>query len=99
EYQNEVGKQTCNRCEIGYYQDEPGSPRCVLCPSGTTLGLGSVSLADCGCEAGFIDQADDGNLSCLPCGSGLDCPALGSVTSLGSGSSPLGINFVPKVKE
>ncbi|CAE7834478.1 unnamed protein product, partial [Symbiodinium sp. CCMP2592] len=99
EYQSEVGKQACNRCEIGYYQDEPGSPLCVVCPSGTTLGLGSVSLADCGCEAGFIDQAGDGNLSCLPCGPGLDCPALGSLTSLESGSSPLGINFVPKVKK
>ncbi|CAE7233751.1 unnamed protein product [Symbiodinium natans] len=100
EFQANTGSKACDRCDIGSYQDRAGSPSCVVCPDGsTTLGLGSISSADCGCEAGFIDQAGDGNSSCVSCGLGLSCPALGSIVGLSSGSSPLGEQFVPEVQK
>ena len=72
EYQNSSGSQSCLRCDIGFYQDRRGSPTCRQCPGGTTLGFGSVSLADCGCKAGFINvESGIDNLSCVECGEGL----------------------------
>ncbi|CAE7346983.1 unnamed protein product [Symbiodinium natans] len=96
--QNNSGSQACNRCKIGEYQDEPGSSTCKVCPGGTTLGLGSLSLEDCGCPRGFIDaSASTTNLSCVECGEGLDCPALATLRGLVSGSSDLGPEFVASI--
>ncbi|CAE7627877.1 unnamed protein product [Symbiodinium sp. CCMP2456] len=100
EYQNSSGSQSCLRCDIGFYQDRRGSSTCRQCPGGTTLGFGSVSLADCGCKAGFINvESGIDNLSCVECGEGLVCPALASRESLLSGTSALGEQFVPKLLE
>ena len=71
--QNNSGSQDCNRCRIGEYQDEPGSSSCKPCSGGTTLGLGSTTLQDCGCPTGFIDASEStANLSCIGCGEGRD---------------------------
>ena len=100
EYQNNSGSQSCNRCDIGQYQDQKGSSWCHSCDGGTTLGFGSISRADCGCPAGYINvESNASNLSCVECGEGFDCPALSTLTSLISGSSTLGDQFVPSVRE
>ena len=97
EHQNFSGSDNCNRCEIGKYQDRRGSALCDVCPPGSiTLGLGSVSPSDCGCKAGFIDK---GNLTCVECGEGLECPALATVASLQTGTAELGEDFVPYIRE
>ncbi|CAE7564923.1 unnamed protein product [Symbiodinium sp. CCMP2592] len=98
EFQDKSGSKSCVRCNISYYQDQLGSVQCKPCPSGTTLGFGSVSVADCGCEAGFINTASSpGSLKCTECGEGLRCPVIGAVDALVTGTAELGESFVPEV--
>ena len=101
EYQNLPGSHSCNRCNVGEYQDQTGAHTCLPCPgSGTTLGFGSVSLADCGCPAGFLHVGESlENLTCAECGEGLECPILSTLSSLVSGDSDLGRQFVATVRE
>ncbi|CAE7832841.1 unnamed protein product, partial [Symbiodinium sp. KB8] len=96
EYQDVAGSQTCKRCGIGTYQDETGSTGCKNCTSGTTtVGLGSISELDCGCPAGQINIATEGTAVCIVCQAGMQCPPLSSGTSLFSGASDLGKDYIP----
>ena len=75
EYQDLTGQVACKRCPISTYQDDKGQTECKACGSGTTtLGLGGVSAADCGCKEGFIDASGPGEeMACTSCGEGLVC--------------------------
>lgn len=88
-HQDETGSVGCNRCPIGEYQDEEGQRTCKACPLGaTTLLLGSNSILDCGCKVGFINTAPSiGQLKCVACGEGMDCPFSSSLASLQSGAA------------
>ncbi|CAK9075314.1 unnamed protein product [Durusdinium trenchii] len=100
EYQDEIGSKTCKRCEIGLYQDELGAEVCKSCPaSTTTLGLGSVSQKDCGCEEHNINIDVSGSYNCVPCSEGLTCPLKSTLVDLQSGASYLGQQYTPKVQE
>ena len=86
--QNNTGSSACNRCPVGQYQDVKGSSLCKACPAhATTALLGSVSVSDCGCQEGFINIADvaQGEMLCVPCGEGLECPFSSSIQTLQSG--------------
>eukprot|EP00438_Fugacium_kawagutii_P021508 Skav212734 [mRNA] locus=scaffold1199:8100:15521:+ [translate_table: standard] len=99
EYQDEIGQQFCKRCDLGLYQDEEGGPTCKTCPDNSrTLQKGSFSFTDCGCEEGYIDVATQaGTLMCVECQIGLDCPLMGTKSSLETGEHPLGPGYVPNV--
>ncbi|CAE7581088.1 unnamed protein product [Symbiodinium sp. CCMP2592] len=100
EFQNLKGSKTCKRCGIGTYQDQTGSMHCNNCTNDTTtVGLGSISEADCGCPAGRINIATDADTTavCVLCQAGMQCPGLSSRESLVRGTSQLGEDFVPKV--
>eukprot|EP00438_Fugacium_kawagutii_P010569 Skav229156 [mRNA] locus=scaffold622:70590:100723:- [translate_table: standard] len=111
EYQDELGQQFCKRCDLGDYQDEEGGAVCKECPlNSRTLQKGSFSFTDCGCEAGYIDVAQNagsrclmksaaGELSCIECQTGLSCPVMGTYNSLINGSHPLGKEYLPTVSE
>ena len=98
EFQAAEGATICSRCGRGNFSDDRGMSSCRSCPSGTvTLGLGSISESDCGCERGAMKVEDLEGDSCAPCGEGLDCPFDSTVASLRSGTAALGENFVPKL--
>lgn len=98
-YQNETASLSCNRCPVGEYQDVEGGSLCKMCPPGTsTRLLGSVSISDCGCEAGSINIAS-GAFDCVPCMPGLDCPFSSTLEDLKSGRSSDGPDFVPRIRE
>ncbi len=85
-YQNKTGSISCSRCAAGEYQDQKGSIACKPCPAyARTALLGSDSISDCGCEDGFINTAENGDLHCVPCGEGLECPFASSTQTLQSG--------------
>ena len=90
----------CAPCAPGSYQDEHGQVSCKPCPDGTTtLLLGVKTGADCGCAMGTIDVANDISQAaiCHPCSDGLTCPILSTLDILQSGTSPIGVDFVPKI--
>ena len=69
-------------------RSQEGSNDCKMCPAGTSTGLlGSVSMSDCGCKAGFINIGDNGTFNCVPCSEGLDCPLASRIEDLKSGQS------------
>lgn len=99
-YQNETASLSCNRCPVGAYQDVEGGSLCKMCPPGTsTRLLGSVSISDCGCEAGSINIAKSGTFECVRCMSGLDCPFSSTLEDLKSGQSSNGPDFVPRIRK
>ena len=91
-YQNETGSIGCSRCPLGWHQEAEGSRNCVQCSAGaTTQILGSTSVSDCGCEAGSINVAENGEeVQCIPCGEGVSCPFSSSLETLKSGQSSQG---------
>jgi len=99
-FQNETGSIACSRCPLGWHQEAEGSRNCVQCSAGaTTQILGSTSGSDCGCEAGSINVAENGEeLQCIPCGEGLSCPFSSSLETFKSGQSSQG-GVVPTIKE
>ena len=77
------GAGTCNPCEDNKYQDESGQFECKHCPSNSTSPLGSDSIDNCECNAGYERdgsncnkcqkgkyKTDAGNNTCLPCEAG-----------------------------
>jgi alpha-tubulin suppressor-like RCC1 family protein len=77
------GAGTCNPCEDNKYQDESGQFKCKHCPSNSTSPLGSDSIDNCECNAGYERdgsncnkcqkgkyKTDAGNNTCLPCEAG-----------------------------
>ncbi|CAL1162950.1 unnamed protein product [Cladocopium goreaui] len=101
EYQDEFGSTSCKRCGQGKYQDTKGQSQCKVCPvSTTTLGLGSASVLECGCEAGSINIANEGQEAvCTRCIEGLSCPFSSSLDALKTGEAPLGEHYQPALKE
>lgn len=112
EYQGSHGSQACLRCDLETYQDVEGQAECKQCPAGTsTLGLGSISQTDCGCEADSINVPGDNSTAstsnvtvasifqCQPCGEGLRCPFSSAVENLIRGQSTLGPKFTPEIQE
>ncbi|CAK9054644.1 unnamed protein product [Durusdinium trenchii] len=101
EYQDEFGQAACKKCVVATYQDETGQSRCKECPAGTkTLGFGSLSVQACGCKENTIDTSGNNDIEtfdCVPCGQGLTCPFSASISTLQSGESALGDEYVPKV--
>ncbi|CAK9060016.1 unnamed protein product [Durusdinium trenchii] len=99
EYQDQEGSVACKRCAQGFYQHLPGSAQCIACDNGTTtLGLGSLSIEDCGCLDGFIEtHREDGLPNCLSCQEGLSCPLLSTIDSYETGVSSLGEMHVPSL--
>jgi len=83
-FQEDFGASSCQRCSTGFYQDTLGQNRCKACPTErTTLGLGSESIAECVCTAGFIEK----NGTCTPCVEGLSCPTGSTVDMLTTAES------------
>lgn len=70
-----------------------------MCPNATTtLGFGSISIEDCGCETGNINMASEG-LQCVACGEGIVCPFASTVDGLQNGISKAGEKYVPTIAE
>lgn len=108
EYQDVNGSTSCKRCRLGHYQDQEGFTGCIKCPLGTsTYSVGAASLRDCVCTEGTIDTETSANISgdssgqgqahCVPCSEGLHCPLGSNLTSLKTGDSIVGEEFVPKL--
>ena len=99
EYQDEPGGATCKRCPIGWYQDVVGQKACKACPeSSTTVGLGSLSISECGCKPNTINVLKSvTSFQCAACGRGLSCPLSSSITTLREGQASLGEDFTPKL--
>ena len=99
EYQDAFGQASCTRCPQGKYQDNTGRTSCNVCPNGTsTLGLGSIAIEECRCEAGNINIAN-GGIDCIPCGEGMVCPFGSILHGLLHGSSDIGEKYVPMIVE
>ncbi|CAL1152860.1 unnamed protein product [Cladocopium goreaui] len=100
EYQDKNGSTSCKRCGQGKYQDAKGQTQCKECPAATTtLGLGSASVFECGCEPGRINIANETDLpKCTPCGEGLSCPFSSSLETLKLGTAPLGEQYQPALR-
>ena len=99
EFQDEPGQAACKRCPIGLYQDDVGQQACKACPeSSSTVGLGSLSISECGCKPNTINVLESTtSFQCVPCSRGLHCPLSSSITSLTEGqSSELGGSLHPK---
>ena len=73
EYQSEQGEAACTRCPIGLYQDEVGQQACKACPkSSSTVGLGSLSISDCGWKPNTINVLESTtSFQCVRCSRGL----------------------------
>lgn len=105
EYQDQIGRSSCQRCGFGEYQDVPGQSSCIACPSQTsTVGFGSVSMADCGCLERTINVASSNSaFDCRSCSVGLKCPFGSTLQSLRTGQVPdgssLSAEYVPQVLE
>ncbi|CAK9106006.1 unnamed protein product [Durusdinium trenchii] len=101
EYQDEPGSKACKRCGIGEYQDEEGQTGCKPCPPGTTtLGFGSKSAQECGCDVGSINSMEEEEaVMCVPCMEGLHCPFGSNLPDLRRGHSTLGEAYVPQLKK
>lgn len=101
EYQEMLGSKSCKRCGLGLYQDERGQSNCMLCPAGTTtLGLGSLSAADCECREGSINvnvEVVNAKIQCQQCGEGLRCPFSSSIDTLLQGDASLGPEYTPEL--
>jgi hypothetical protein len=76
-----AGRTSCQRCAIGSYADQTGQSACTLCPSfASGLEMGSASIADCFCNAGYYGNLQQNGDSCEKCPpEGALCPE-GSVT-------------------
>lgn len=97
EYQDAFGEASCTRCPQGTYQDQKGQSSCNMCPNGTTtLGLGSMAIEECRCEAGSIMNE---GLACVPCGEGMVCPFGSTVRGLLHSTSDVGEKYVPMIAE
>lgn len=84
EFQESSGAAFCQRCPRGTYQDVNGQRSCLACPTGTTtLGLASMSVIECVCVAGTIEE--DGK--CRLCSLGMFCPKGSTVALLLNHSS------------
>ena len=84
ESQEASGGAFCQRCPRGTYQDANGQRSCLACPTGTTTpGLASMSVTECVCAAGAIEE--DGK--CRLCGLGMFCPKGSTVALLLNHSS------------
>ena len=99
EFQDEQGAATCKRCPIGLYQDNIRQEACKACPAGsTTVGLGSLSVSECGCKPNTINVLETTtSFQCVACGKGLHCPLSSSITTMRNGEAPLGEDYTPKV--
>ena len=99
EFQDELGAATCKRCPIGLYQDDIRQEACKACPAGsTTVGLGSLSLSECGCKPNTINVLETTtSFQCVECSKGLHCPLSSSITTLRSGEASLGEDYTPRV--
>ena len=83
----------------GTYQDEEGQIGCKPCkPGTTTLGFGSKSAGDCGCDAGTINIAN-ADVECVTCIEGLRCPFGSSIATLQSGQSEIGEAYTPTIQK
>ena len=99
EFQDERGGATCKRCPIGWYQDEVGQEACKACPeSSTTVGLGSLSISECGCKPNTINVLESvTSFQCVSCSRGLSCPLSSSISTLRDGQASLGEAFTPQL--
>jgi hypothetical protein len=70
-YQSEEGSNECTDCEAGKYSDSLGSTACRDCPIKTISPVGSVSISNCSCDAGYSRPQCVQGASC-PC---FACPA------------------------
>ncbi|EKX30850.1 hypothetical protein GUITHDRAFT_122941, partial [Guillardia theta CCMP2712] len=61
-YKPGPGNGTCTNCPAGSYASEGGATSCTACPPHSSSAAGSVSQADCGCEAGYMLVPGNGSL-------------------------------------
>ncbi|XP_052771330.1 uncharacterized protein LOC128210977 isoform X5 [Mya arenaria] len=62
---------SCEKCELGFYQDQPGARACIPCPLGNiTLSPAATSIRQCefACSMLGFELSLDGN--CVPCSLG-----------------------------
>ena len=68
-----MGMEECTKCKPGRYMPSAGASQCLPCgQSQITLQSGADSLSSCLCAEGSFMCP---NVGCMPCSSGLHCPA------------------------
>jgi hypothetical protein len=92
QYQAATGQSSCEYCEVGTFAEAEGRSACAACPfaHAATASVGSQSVLDCGCQAGFYHE-------CQVVRSGrLDnstCAASNASSRLAAGGSDLVASF------
>lgn len=83
-YKESVSNLACTDCGVGTYSAAVGAlnrTTCLQCldtRAHSSSAAGSTSLADCKCDAGYMN---DGSGKCVPCPPGSFCPGADVVTS------------------
>ena len=65
---------SCDECNAGQYYDAVAQT-CQECPDHSTSPVGSYSVQNCTCDAGYFTTTDSGQLVCEPCGARAYCPS------------------------